>query len=102
MLQPARDAVDQARPDVSSGGLFRLQLCGDREQKVLPLPKGNRRAQLAHQGHFFVVQGERRQCFVLRAREEGQAGDHKPNRRALKALENGFLGRGAPSKKTCP
>jgi hypothetical protein len=34
MLQPARDAVDQTRPNVSPGGLFRLQLGGDREQKL--------------------------------------------------------------------
>jgi hypothetical protein len=40
MLKPARDPVDQTRPNVSPGALFTLQLGGDREQKLLPLPKG--------------------------------------------------------------
>jgi hypothetical protein len=60
MLKSTGDSVNQARSDVSAGGLFALQLGGDREQKLLPLPKGNRRAQLAHQGHFLVGQAERR------------------------------------------
>jgi hypothetical protein len=34
MLKPARDPVDQTRPNVSPGALFTLQLGGDREQKL--------------------------------------------------------------------